>query len=81
MKSAFTDYGALVNSGDWSGKLSEEAIVAMTSFAEERGFGQEPLLIACATGGNFTAAVLGAPIPMIYSTGAVRFLSGERSAG
>jgi len=65
MKSAFTDYGALVNSGDWSGKLSEEAIVAMTSFAEERDSGREPLLIACATGA-FHGSGSGCADPMIY---------------
>src|ERR1044072_2305743 len=41
MKSAFVDYGILVNSGEWSGKLSQDAIVEMAKHAESRDFGQE----------------------------------------
>jgi leucyl-tRNA synthetase len=66
MKSAFTDYGALVNSGDWSGKLSEEAIAEMTRFAEERGFGQGAVTYRLRDWGISRQRFWGAPIPMIY---------------
>ena len=35
MPHAFTDYGILVNSGDWSGRLSEDAVSEMASYAKE----------------------------------------------
>src|SRR3989449_2572674 len=40
MPHAFTDYGILVNSGNWSGKLSEDAIKEMARYAEEHSFGE-----------------------------------------
>ena len=36
MHQAFTDYGVLINSGEWGGKLSQDAIREMAGFAEER---------------------------------------------
>ncbi|HKZ02224.1 MAG TPA: leucine--tRNA ligase, partial [Pyrinomonadaceae bacterium] len=39
MAKAFTDYGVLINSGNWGGKISEQAIVEMAQYAEEKGFG------------------------------------------
>ncbi|HEY0431733.1 MAG TPA: leucine--tRNA ligase, partial [Pyrinomonadaceae bacterium] len=36
MPHAFTDHGILVNSGDWSGKLSQDAIVEMAKHAEKQ---------------------------------------------
>src|SRR5262249_36598822 len=39
MKDAFTDYGVLVNSGEWSGKLSPDAIREMSAYAAEKNFG------------------------------------------
>jgi leucyl-tRNA synthetase len=40
IESAFTDYGVLVNSGEWSGKTSEDAKREMANYAEEKGFGE-----------------------------------------
>jgi len=40
MPHAFTDYGILVNSAEWSGKLSEDAIVEMAQYAAAHGFGE-----------------------------------------
>ncbi|HEX8290396.1 MAG TPA: class I tRNA ligase family protein, partial [Pyrinomonadaceae bacterium] len=37
MSEAFTEYGILVSSGDWSGRLSEDALREMAEFAEARG--------------------------------------------
>src|SRR5207245_5136068 len=39
MKNAFTEYGVLVNSGEWSGKLSQEATREMAEYAAEKKFG------------------------------------------
>src|SRR5258705_2954430 len=37
MTHAFTDYGVLINSGEWGGKLSEVAIREMSQVGERRG--------------------------------------------
>src|SRR5713226_7282905 len=39
MKQAFTEYGVLVNSGEWSGLLSQDAIARMAEFAAKNNFG------------------------------------------
>jgi leucyl-tRNA synthetase len=66
MTAAFTDYGILVNSGDWSGKLSQDAIPAMTKFAEEQGFGEGAVTYRLRDWGISRQRFWGAPIPMIY---------------
>ena len=66
METAFTDYGILVNSGDWSGKLSEDAIALMTRFAEEKGFGEEAITYRLRDWGVSRQRFWGAPIPIIY---------------
>jgi len=66
MTVAYTDYGILVNSGDWSGKLSQDAIPAMTKFAEEQGFGEGAVTYRLRDWGISRQRFWGAPIPMIY---------------
>lgn len=66
MPHAFTDYGILVNSGDWSGKLSEDATREMTRFAEEKGFGEEAVTYRLRDWGVSRQRFWGAPIPVIY---------------
>jgi leucyl-tRNA synthetase len=61
-----TDYGILVNSGDWSGKLSEDAIREMTAFAEEKGFGEGKTMYRLRDWGISRQRFWGAPIPIIY---------------
>ncbi len=39
MKAAFTEYGVLVNSAEWSGKLSLDAMREMADYAEAKKFG------------------------------------------
>src|SRR5262249_19031316 len=39
LKHAFVEYGVLVNSAEWSGKLSQDAIREMADYAESNGFG------------------------------------------
>src|SRR5438067_2221882 len=39
MKNAFTEYGVMVNSGEWSGKLSQDALREMAEYAASQRFG------------------------------------------
>jgi leucyl-tRNA synthetase len=66
MTAATTDYGMLVNSGDWSGKLSADAIREMTAFAEEKGFGEGKTMYRLRDWGISRQRFWGAPIPIIY---------------
>jgi len=66
MPHAFTEYGILVNSGDWSGKLSQDAIVEMAKYAEEHGFGEAAVTYRIRDWGVSRQRFWGAPIPIIY---------------
>lgn len=66
MKDAFPDYGILVNSGDWSGKLSEDALRELAEFAEERGFGERAVTYRLRDWGVSRQRFWGAPIPIVY---------------
>jgi leucyl-tRNA synthetase len=66
MPHAFTDYGILVNSGDWSGRLSEDAMREMASFATEQGFGEEAVTYRLRDWGISRQRFWGAPVPIIY---------------
>jgi leucyl-tRNA synthetase len=66
MKSAFTEYGILVNSGDWSGKLSTDAVREMAEFAESKGFGERAVTYRLRDWGISRQRFWGAPIPIIY---------------
>jgi leucyl-tRNA synthetase len=66
MPHAFTDYGILVNSGDWSGKLSEIAIEEMARHAEDHGFGQAAITYRIRDWGVSRQRFWGAPVPIIY---------------
>jgi leucyl-tRNA synthetase len=66
MTEAFTDYGILVSSGDWSGRLSEDAKREMAEFAESRGFGERAVTYRLRDWGVSRQRFWGAPIPVIY---------------
>ncbi|HEX7999408.1 MAG TPA: leucine--tRNA ligase [Pyrinomonadaceae bacterium] len=66
MPHAFTDYGILVNSGDWGGKLSADAKIEMARFAEEQGFGEAAVTYRLRDWGISRQRFWGAPIPVIY---------------
>lgn len=66
MPHAFTDYGILVNSGDWSGRLSEVAVREMADYAKEHGFGEEAVTYRLRDWGISRQRFWGAPIPIIY---------------
>jgi leucyl-tRNA synthetase len=66
MKEAFTEYGALVNSGEWSGMPSEEAKREMAQYAAEKQFGETAITYRLRDWGISRQRFWGAPIPMIY---------------
>jgi leucyl-tRNA synthetase len=66
MPHAFTDYGILVNSADWSGKLSQDAIVEMAKYAAAHGFGEAAVTYRIRDWGVSRQRFWGAPVPIIY---------------
>jgi leucyl-tRNA synthetase len=66
MPHAFTEYGILVNSGDWSGKLSEDAMVEMAQLAHAKGFGEPKTVYRLRDWGISRQRFWGAPVPIIY---------------
>jgi leucyl-tRNA synthetase len=66
MKQAFVDYGVLVNSGEWSGKLSSDAIREMADYAADKGFGGGAVTYRIRDWGISRQRFWGAPIPIVY---------------
>ncbi|HEX5875134.1 MAG TPA: leucine--tRNA ligase [Pyrinomonadaceae bacterium] len=66
MKHSFTEYGVLINSGEWGGKLSEVAIREMAAYAKEHGFGEAAVTYRIRDWGVSRQRFWGAPVPVIY---------------
>ena len=66
MKEAFTEYGVLVNSGEWSGKLSHDAMREMAEYAAEKKFGGPAVTYRIRDWGISRQRFWGAPIPIVY---------------
>ncbi len=66
MKNAFTEYGVLVNSGEWSGKLSQDALREMAEHATAKKFGGPAVTYRLRDWGISRQRFWGAPIPVIY---------------
>jgi leucyl-tRNA synthetase len=66
MHGAFVDYGILINSGEWGGLLSEEAVKKMAAHAEEKGFGAAAVTYRIRDWGISRQRFWGAPIPIVY---------------
>jgi len=66
IKHAFTDYGVLINSGDWGGKLSEVAMREMAEHAKKNGFGEPAVTYRIRDWGVSRQRFWGAPVPVIY---------------
>ena len=66
MPHAFTDYGILVNSSEWSGKLSADAMTEMASDAQQKGFGEPAVTYRIRDWGVSRQRFWGAPVPIIY---------------
>jgi leucyl-tRNA synthetase len=62
----FEDYGALVNSGPFSGMKSAEAMDRMADFAKEKGFGEKALTYRLRDWGISRQRYWGTPIPVIF---------------
>ncbi len=65
-KQAFTDYGFLINSGEWNGRTSADAKREMTRFAESGNFGEAATTYRLRDWGISRQRFWGAPIPIIY---------------
>ena len=66
MKHSFIDYGILINSGEWGGKLSEAAIREMAAYAKEHGFGEAAVTYRIRDWGISRQRFWGAPVPVVY---------------
>jgi leucyl-tRNA synthetase len=66
MRQSFTDYGVLINSGEWGGKLSEAAIFEMSQHAKAQGFGEAAVTYRIRDWGVSRQRFWGAPVPVIY---------------
>jgi leucyl-tRNA synthetase len=63
---AVSNYGRLVNSGEFSGLTSEDALKTMTAVAKERGIGEGTVQYRLKDWGISRQRYWGTPIPMIY---------------
>ncbi len=66
LTNAFTEYGPMVNSGEFDGKAGEEAKVAVSSFAESKGFGRRKVNYKLKDWSISRQRYWGAPIPIIH---------------
>ena len=66
MKNAFVDYGVLVNSAEWSGLLSQDAVREMAEYASEKKFGGPAVTYRIRDWGISRQRFWGAPIPVVY---------------
>ena len=66
MRQSFTEYGVLINSGEWGGKLSEVAINEMAEHAKAQGFGEAAVTYRIRDWGVSRQRFWGAPVPVIY---------------
>ncbi len=66
MKHSFIDYGVLINSGDWGGKLSEVAMSEMAAHAKKNGFGEAAVTYRIRDWGISRQRFWGAPVPIVY---------------
>ena len=63
---AFTEYGVLINSGEWSGKTSRDAKREMADYAKANRFGETAVTYRLRDWGISRQRFWGAPIPIVY---------------
>ncbi len=66
MDEAFTDYGVMVNSGQFDGLVGSEAIKKVTDFAEKQGFGRNKVNFKLKDWLISRQRYWGCPIPIIH---------------
>ena len=66
IKHSFTDYGVLINSGEWGGKLSEVAMAEMAEHAKKNGFGEAAVTYRIRDWGVSRQRFWGSPVPVVY---------------
>ncbi len=66
LDSAFSDYGKVINSGEWNGLTSEEAKVKMAEFASANNFGEAATTFRLRDWGISRQRFWGSPIPIVY---------------
>jgi len=66
LNEATTDYGVMINSGEWTGKRSEDAMKEMAEFARANGFGEPAVTYRLRDWGISRQRFWGSPIPIIY---------------
>ena len=60
------EHGKLVNSGPYSGLSVDEAILAMSAYAQSKGFGQREITFRLRDWGISRQRYWGTPIPVVY---------------
>ncbi len=66
LKEAYSEYGIVENSGEWSGLASEDAKRRMSAKAEAEGFGKAAVTYRLKDWGISRQRYWGTPIPMIH---------------
>jgi leucyl-tRNA synthetase len=66
VSSPSTEYGVMVNSGEWSGKTSEDGKREMAEYAAANGFGEAATTYRLRDWGVSRQRFWGSPIPIIY---------------
>ncbi len=66
MTEAYTEYGPMVNSGQFNGLAAEKAIDAVSDFAEKQGFGRRKVQYKLKDWSVSRQRYWGAPIPIIH---------------
>jgi len=66
LEDAFEGYGRVVNSGDFSGLSSKEAMDKMAQYAQDKGFGRKSTIFRLRDWGISRQRYWGTPIPVVY---------------